>query len=319
MPKPNEDSNSTKNSLQDQLEKIYTDVKSVPNYSSKITDFLRQNQTSSVHKRVRNYFPRRKVLAYYPYEIIMSDLIDFNLPGMPGANRGYRYIMVFVCSFSKMAWAEPLKRKDGLSSVTAIENVIDRMGDIPANIVTDKGLEYYDRRVQNLFKRLGIRHYSLRSKHKACIAERFIKTLKGRLEKYFWQKKTKDWISVLPDIVSNYNHTYHRSIKMAPVDVNYTNRKEVFERLYPNAKLRTIPRLQVGDHVRILKSKHIFEKGYKRNWSLEIYRVKRAYSKNNVDFYEIEDQQGQLLSGKRYYWELNLVAKNDTQHSVRTN
>lgn len=149
--------------LNKNLDKIYHEVRSVPNFSSKIDKFLKQNPTSSLHKNVRHYFPRRSVLAYYPYEIIMSDLIDFNLPGMPGANKNYRYIMVFVCVFSKMAWAEPLKRKDGLSSVTAIENVLKKMKDLPANIVTDRGLEYYDRRVQELFKRNGIKHYSLRS------------------------------------------------------------------------------------------------------------------------------------------------------------
>ena len=303
--------NSTLNNadLNDNLDKLYHDIKSTPNYSSKIESFLRKNPTSSLHKSVRHKFPRRSILAFYPYELIMSDLIDFNLPGMPGANRNYRYIMVFVCVFSKMAWAEPLKRKDGLSSVAAIENVLRRMSDIPANIITDRGLEYYDRRVQELFRRNGIRHYSLRSKHKACVAERFIRTLKGRLYKYFWKKKTKNWIDVLQQLITNYNHTIHRSIKMAPIDVNENNRQEVFERLYPNRNLKSAPRLRVGDQVRILRQKTIFDKGYTRNWSLELYRIYEAKSKNNVDFYKIEDQNGVKLDGNRYYWELNLVSR----------
>ena len=305
MKKSKNDSISTK----EKIEKLYYDIKSVPNYSSKIQEFLRQNQTSSVHKPVRHNFPRRSVLAYYPYELIMSDLIDFNLPGMPGANKNFRYIMVFVCVFSKMAWAEPLKRKDGLSSVTAIENVLNRMKDIPANIITDRGLEYYDRRVQELFRRNGIRHYSLRSKHKACVAERFIRTLKGRIYKYFWKHKTKNWVDILPSIIENYNHTPHRSIKMAPINVTDDNRKEVFERLYPNKNLKSAPRLKIGDQVRILRPKTIFDKGYTRNWSLEIYKIVSAKSRNNVDFYEIEDQNGVKLSGARYYWELNFVSR----------
>lgn len=295
--------------LNKNLDKIYHEVRSVPNFSSKIDKFLKQNPTSSLHKNVRHYFPRRSVLAYYPYEIIMSDLIDFNLPGMPGANKNYRYIMVFVCVFSKMAWAEPLKRKDGLSSVTAIENVLKKMKDLPANIVTDRGLEYYDRRVQELFRRNGIKHYSLRSKHKACIAERFIRTLKGRIFKYFWKNKTKNWIDVLQQLIENYNHTFHRSIKMAPIDVTLNNRAAVFRNLFPNANFKSTPRLRVGDQVRILRSKTIFDKGYTRNWSVELYRICEASSKNNIDYYKIEDQEGVRLSGSRYYWELNLVSR----------
>ena len=295
--------------LNKNLDKIYHEVRSVPNFSSKIDKFLKQNPTSSLHKNVRHYFPRRSVLAYYPYEIIMSDLIDFNLPGMPAANKNYRYIMVFVCVFSKMAWAEPLKRKDGLSSVTAIENVLKKMKDLPANIVTDRGLEYYDRRVQELFRRNGIKHYSLRSKHKACIAERFIRTLKGRIFKYFWKNKTKNWIDVLQQLIENYNHTFHRSIKMAPIDVTLNNRAAVFRNLFPNANFKSTPRLRVGDQVRILRSKTIFDKGYTRNWSVELYRICEASSKNNIDYYKIEDQEGVRLSGSRYYWELNLVSR----------
>ena len=239
----------------------------------------------------------------------MSDLIDFNIPGMPGANRNFRYIMVFICVFSKMAWAEPLKHKDGLSSVTAIENVLNRMKDLPANIITDRGLEYYDRRVQELFRRNGIRHYSLRSKHKACVAERFIRTLKGRLYKYFWKNDTKNWVDVLQNFIDNYNNTFHRTIRMAPVDVTENNRREVFKRLFPNANLKSAPRLKVGDQVRILRSKNIFEKGYTRNWSVELYKIFSAKSKNDVDFYRIEDQNGVKLEGTRYYWELNLVSR----------
>ena len=242
----------------------------------------------------------------------MSDLIDYNHSKMPHANGGYRYIMVFVCCFSKMAWAAPLKKKDGLTSVLAIENVLNKMETIPTNFVTDRGLEYYDQKVRKLFKRYGINHYSLSGPHKASIAERFIKTLKSKLEKYFWAKKTKRWVDVLDQFIDNYNSTYHRSIKMAPKSVDENNREKVFQTLFPDSKIKTIPRLKVGDRVRILHQKHIFEKGYTRSWSKEIYKVKTATSRNNVDTYTIEDLEGTTLPKSRYYWELNLVARNDS-------
>ena len=170
--------------------------------------------------------------------------------------------------------------------------------------------------MKQVFDRFGIRHYSIAGKHKACVAERFIKTLKGRLEKYFWQNKidkkrfTHRWIDVLDQFVDNYNNTYHRSIKMAPNDVNDNNRKEVFRNLFPNTKDNTPPRLNKGDRVRILKPKTVFEKGYTRTWSLEIYKIAEAFNESGVDFYTVEDLEGNKLPRKKYYFELNLVSRN---------
>ena len=273
---------------------------------------MASNPTSSLHRQVRKRFERRKIITYFPYDIIMSDLIDYNHSKMPHANGGYRYIMVFIDCFSKVAWAEPMKRKDGMSSLIAFEKVFEKMKETPQSLITDRGLEYYDKRVQAFLERNGVRHYNLKGPHKACVAERFIKTLKSRLEKYFFANQTKRWIDVLPLFISNYNKTYHRSIRMAPDDVNENNREQVFKYLFKNTKLKTKPRLNVGDRVRIVKEKSIFDKGYKSAWSTEIYRVKQCFSRNKVDYYKIEDLTGVELPRKKYYWELNRVSKNDS-------
>ena len=61
-------------------------------------------------------------------------------------------------------------------------------------------------------------------------------------------------IDKLDDIVNEYNNTYHRTIKMRPVDVkDKDSGKEVNDK---------DPKFQVDDHVRITKYKKIFHKGY---------------------------------------------------------
>ena len=75
------------------------------------------------------------------------------------------------------------------------------------------------------------------------------------------------YIDKLDDIGNKYSNTYHRSIKMNPVNVkssihidfNIENNKE-------GAKFK------IGDHVRISKYKNIFAKGYVPNWSQEVYK-----------------------------------------------
>lgn len=246
---------------------------------------------------------------------MMSDTINYRTFGFPDNNH-YKYIMVLVDVFSKRAYAAPMKRMKDFDATIAMESMLNKLPDMPQSIITDLGTEYYNAKMSSLFDRMGIKHYSLRGAHKACIAERFIKTLKSRLEKYFWQRKadkqkfTHRWIDVLDNFVDNYNNTYHRSIRMAPNDVNEDNRKQVFDTLFPKSHDKIEPRLKPGDRVRILREKNIFEKGYTRSWSLEIYRVSAAYSEDGVDFYKIEDLEGNKLERKLYYWQLNLVSRN---------
>ena len=72
-------------------------------------------------------------------------------------------------------------------------------------------------------------------------------------------------IDKLDDIVGEYSNTYHRTIKMKPVDVKYNTyidfKKEVNDK---------DPKFKVGDCVRISKYKNIFAKGYTPNWSEEV-------------------------------------------------
>ena len=55
------------------------------------------------------------------------------------------------------------------------------------------------------------------------VAERFIRTLKTKIYKYMISVSKTEYIDKLDDIVNEYNNTYHRAIKMKPVDVkNHT-------------------------------------------------------------------------------------------------
>ena len=293
----------------DQLKEIYNNVRSVPGYTSKINEFLRQNNTSSLFRQVRHKFPRRRIIVHYPFQMIMSDTINYRNLG--SKNKDFKYIMIAIDVFSKKVWFHAMKRMNEFESTIAIEKILDEMPEMPQNFVTDLGTEYYNYKVKSLFDRMGIKHYSIRGKHKACVAERVIKTIKGRLQKYFWENNTSNWINVIDQFVLNYNATYHRSIKMSPNDVNENNRSVVFHNLYPKVKDTSPPRLKAGDRVRLLKTKNIFEKGYTRSWSTDIYKIVNAYSQNTVDFYRISDLEGNILPRTKYYWEINLVTKSN--------
>ena len=106
------------------------------------------------------------------------------------------------------------------------------------------------------------------------------------------------YIDKLDDIVNEYNNTYHRAIKMKPVDVKDNThidfKKEVSDR---------DPKFKVGDHVTISKYKNILAKGYTPNWSEEVSVVSKI--KNTVPLtYIINDVKGEEIIVTFYEKEL---------------
>ena len=78
------------------------------------------------------------------------------------------------------------------------------------------------------------------------------------------------YIDKLDDIVDEYNNTYHRAIKIKPVDVK-DNTYIDFEKEVNDRDLK----FKVGDHVRISKYKNIFAKGYTPNWSEKVFIISK--------------------------------------------
>ena len=77
-------------------------------------------------------------------------------------------------------------------------------------------------------------------------------------------------ISINLKLVGEYNNTYHRTIKMKPVDVKDNTyidfKKEVNDK---------DPKFKVRDHVRVSKYKNTVAKGYTPNWSEEVFVVSK--------------------------------------------
>ena len=297
----------------EKLEKLYQEVKSTPSFSAKISEFLRQNPTHSVHRRiVKKIFPRRKIITRYPFQIFQADLIEYSQPDFTYANKGYRFILIVIDCFSRMLYARPVKRKSSEFVADAFEDILNGFDHFPNTIITDHGLEFFNNRVSTVFKTYGINHYYLKTKTKwkTAFAERVIRTIKSRFARYFYKYKTKKWLDVLDKFVDNYNNTPHRMIGMSPASVTFQNSEKVYKRLFGNMDLKVIPRLSRGDRVRLLIEKQLFDKGYTQNWTEEIYKIKSVIQKAGVVWYKIETLTGQEIDGIKYYYQLNLVTRN---------
>ena len=150
--------------------------------------------------------------------------------------------------------------------------------------------------------------HSINNKGKSVVAERFIRTLKTKTYKYMTSISKTVYINKLDDIVNEYNNTYHRTIKMKPVDVKdntYIDSMELHSaELCSNKKVNDkCP--EFGDHVRISKYKSIFANGYRYtpNWSEQVFVIKKV--KNTVPWaYVINDLNGKEIIGTLYEKEI---------------
>ena len=309
---------TNENTLDNDLKKLYTDIKSIPNYSAKLAEFLRQYNVHSKHRRIiKKKFPRRHIIVHFPFQIFMGDLIEYQSNVYKYANSGHKFILVLIDVFTKKAYARPVKRKNKFDVSNALESILNNLEHFPNTLITDEGLEFYNKNVEKILDKYAIHHYSIKTKMKASVVERFIRTLKSRLEKYFIKNNTKKWICVLPQLIKNYNKTPHRSIGMSPNEVSDDNADRVFKKMFPDIQLEAKPRLHIGDTVRKLKEKTIFDKGYKQTWSNDLYQIIQVKQAAGRVWYIIADMEGNRQSGIKYYWELNLVKNAEHQHNTR--
>ena len=115
------------------------------------------------------------------------------------------------------------------------------------------------------------------------------------------------YIDQLDDIFNKYDNTYHRTIKMEPVDLKsntYINSsKEINDK---------DPKFKIGDTVRISKYKNIFTKGHVLNWPEEVFVLKK-FEQTMPWTYFIADFNGEDIVGTFYKRELGKVEQKNLE------
>ena len=64
--------------------------------------------------------------------------------------------------------------------------------------------------------------YSTHNEGKLVIAERFIRTLEGKMFKRMTANDSKSYLGYLNKLVDEYNDTYHYSVGRKPIHANYS-------------------------------------------------------------------------------------------------
>ena len=213
-------------------------------------------------------------------------------------NRGAKYLLAVIDVFSKYGWLIPLKDKMGKSVASALKSIFKERK--PEKMWVDKGKEFYNKDVKD-----SIELYSTENEEKASVVERWIRTMKEKMWKYFKANSTNVYTNALLDLVKEYNNTKHSSIKMTLVQASKKeNELMVWRNLYPeHLEIHDLnPKFSVGDKVRISKKKKTFEKGYTTRWTEEIFTIVEVKRKNT-------DLNGEEIRGTFYESELQKTSQ----------
>ena len=294
------------------LNQLYLDPDFPTAYSANLSKFLRQKESISRHKRRILKFKRRKIKVNGPYTLIQADTVFYR--NYSRQNYGYKYILVVVDCFSRKNWCRPMRTTTADECAKNLENILQSMPYTPTQFASDQGNEFNVKHpsiFNTLVDKYGLLMFHLRGPHKASIVERFIRTLKSRLERHFTESNSVKWVKILPKISEALNNSYQRSIGMAPNQVNFKTRKKVFQNLYGARGPPTISKFQVGDRVRLPLEKDIFGKGYSVNWTKEIFKITDKRFDGELYYYFVRNLDGSEVPGKKFYYpqELNLVLR----------
>ena len=257
----------------------------------------KKDLAEELHKPIRRKFKKRRVLVNGIDKIWAFDLVD--MQAFSNLNRGVKYLLAVIDVFSKYGWLIPLKDKTGKSVASALKTIFEERK--PEKMWVDKGKEFDNKDVKDL-----IELYSTENEEKSSVVERWIRTMKEKIWKYFMVNSTNVYMNVFSDLIKEYNNTRHSSIKMTPVKASKKeNELTVWRNLYPeHLEVYDIkPKFSVGDKVRISKKKKTFEKGYTTRWTEEMFTIVEV-KRTSPTTYKIADLNGEDIKGTFYEAEL---------------
>ena len=152
----------------------------------------------------------------YPRERLIVDAV--NMSRYASVNDGICYLYNLIDSFTKFAWSYPAKDK----SASAFNQILNKhfLSEGKFDIFhSDNGSEFRNEQVEATLEKWGISERHGRAYHPQSQGqiERFNRTLKTKLRRTSRENK---YISILDEVVYQYNCTKHSATKHKPM-INY--------------------------------------------------------------------------------------------------
>ena len=289
------------------LDKLW---KEVGGSKREVKEWLKTQATYTLHRPAKKNFKRNRIQVAGLDDQWEADLVD--VQGIAKFNNNFKHLLTVIDSLSKFAFVVPLKDKTGPSIVKAFTKIFKTRQ--PRKLRTDKGKEFLNKPFQDFLKKRGIIFFTSNNETKSAIIERFNRTLREKMWRYFTASNTQRYVDVLQNMVDSYNDTVHSTTDSAPSDVDVMNAESIWRKMYKYRDIvkRRKAAFKVGNLVRISKAKKTFEKGYKPNWTREVFKITRVYKKRLPE-YKVHDLMGEEILGHFLESELQAVDPHENQ------
>lgn len=261
-----------------------------------VKDWLSGEYVYSLHRPARKRWQRNRTIVTRINEQFQADLVDMR--EFSNKNNNFKYILTVIDVLSKHAWAIPLKTKLASEVKKGLEKVFsDRK---PLRLQTDQGREFNNQTVKDWLARKGVNYFTTKNTDIKCaIVERFNRTLKNRMFRYFTKTGKQRYIDVLAKLIEAYNDSYHRTIRMKPNVVSTDNEKQIFRNTYGYANLRELLKaeepyskgIKVGDFVRRKYMLKPLDRGYYPYWTDKTYKVDNISRGDSRPLYKVDNNR----------------------------
>lgn len=265
-----------------------------PNAESLYKIIKKDNENSTVTKKdVKDYLNNQQehqmltitrekkktlghITATFENQFWQMDIYD--LSKYHKTNKPYKYILCCVDVFTRKAYCAPIESKNINDVLHAFKIIISKHARaVPKIITSDSDSTFLSDEFQTFLKKLGITHNTviLNDHHALGIVDRFARTLKTILSKYYIRFNTTNWIDILQRIINNYNNTKHTGIlKLSPNEAQDKENEDdlIKYNILKSQKNNIVSDLKSDDSVRVKISK-TFKKGTEPNFSDEVYKV----------------------------------------------
>lgn len=311
-----------------------------------VEKFLHQQKSYVAFRAV----PEKSIVQHITAPVVgrfrkwQADLID--MQKYFTYNDGYRYILTIIDVFSKYAIAIPIKDKEtatvGSNLYEIFSTTINGFPMYPIIFQTDNGSEFTGKATKIACSMFHIQQtFSLPYSPLGYI-ERFNQTLKKKIFTWMAAQRSQGdpqytpgrYIDALNDLVYNYNHTVHSTLKETPTTIQFCNsNKERCRNLQDNTYNRLVrknERNPVIDHPYPARSKVLilsylnpyltnlernrlkldYNKASTQKWTTDeftIAEVRRDEDNPNILRYVLKDSFNHIMSRKFYHHELQVI------------
>ena len=268
---------------------------------STVENYLATNSTFTKFKQARQRFLRFKVQSYRINEIWSIDLAD--MQSIASENKNVRYLLVAVDTLSRYLRVEPMKDKNASTTKKAFQRML-KLGKkkiSPERVWVDDGKEFLGA-FKNFCEANKIIVYQTHNEKKSAFAERNIRSLKSLIYKYMNESHTTKYVDQLPNFVKVINGRVNRVTGLAPKNV-LNKHTSYLVSLNLNGRLQK-PKFKTGDTVRIRRKIETFHRGYKIQFSHEVFRVTEVLTLDPPTYRIVSNDSNEEISGRFYESEL---------------